>query len=384
MISQTIGYSAALTILGLYNSILGPTLPWLAERTGVALSQVSLLFTARSFGYLLGALWGGRLYDRVKGHPLMVIILVILAALYGLIPAAPLLALLVGVIFIVGASEGVLDVGANTLVVWVHGSKVGPYMNAMHFFFGVGAFVGPLIVAQALAQGGGAAAYWIVAVCALPVAAWLFRLKSPAQAPESPNAPAKSSSLLLLGLIVLFDLFYVGAEAGFGGWIYTYSLTQGVASVTSAAYLNSLYWGAFTLGRLISIPLAFRLRAHQILIADLFFSLASLAVMLLWPHSWIAAIAGTAGLGLALASVFPTMLIWAEKRIHLTGKTTAWFFIGGSAGGMFFPWLIGQFFDSAGPLVAIWIILLAVVASILVFGLLNVYSRSLKRQSSAE
>ena len=47
-----------------------------------------------------------------------------------------------------GVAEGALDVGGNTLLIWVHRHKVGPFMNGLHFFFGAGAFLSPIIIAQ--------------------------------------------------------------------------------------------------------------------------------------------------------------------------------------------------------------------------------------------
>jgi len=66
---RTLGYYAAFIALGLVSASLGPTLPGLANNTGSQLSHISLLFVARSSGYLAGSLLGGRLYDRITGHP---------------------------------------------------------------------------------------------------------------------------------------------------------------------------------------------------------------------------------------------------------------------------------------------------------------------------
>ena len=49
----------------------------------------------------------------------------------------------------------------------------------------------------------------------------------------------------------------------------------------------------------------------------------------------------------------------------VTGRVASWFLIGASLGGMTLPLLIGQLFDSVGPLVtlvAIGVVLLAAVA----------------------
>lgn len=371
-------------MLGLFSSALGPTLPGLADNTGAAISRISLLFTARSFGYLVGSLRGSRLYDRLPGHPILVVMLIIMAASYFVIPVVPLLAILIALMLLVGFSEGTLDVGSNTLLVWVHRRGVEPYMNALHFFFGLGAFAGPLIIGKILGLTGTiTAAYWLLGFCALPVAAWILRLPSPAREEEDQSTPVRVVPGTMVALIVLFFFLYVGAEVAYAGWISSYVLTLGLADPSQAAYLASLFWGSFMAGRLLGIPLAMRFRAYHILIVDLAGSLASLAVLLLWPASPAAVIVCTAGLGLAMASIFPTMINWAEHRMTITGRTAGWFFTGAGAGGMFLPWLVGQFFESVGPSVMVWIVLGDTIACVLSFAILVGYNRSLSRQPSA-
>jgi len=97
------------------------------------LSKVSFLFTARSPGYLLGSLVGGRLYDQVLGHIIMAVIFVVMAVMLTLAPVIPFLWLLTAAL-LVGMGEGAVDVGGNTLLVWVHRHDVGPFMNGLHFF----------------------------------------------------------------------------------------------------------------------------------------------------------------------------------------------------------------------------------------------------------
>jgi len=137
-LGNTIGYFATYIALGMAAAALGPTLPSLAENTQTQLSGISFLFTAHALGYLLGSFQGGRLYDRMPGNPLMVGALLVAAISLILVPLVPALWLLLVVVLILGAAGGVLDVGGNTLLVWEHGRKVGPYMNGLHFFFGVG------------------------------------------------------------------------------------------------------------------------------------------------------------------------------------------------------------------------------------------------------
>jgi FHS family Na+ dependent glucose MFS transporter 1 len=354
---KTAGYYASFISLGLVSASLGPTLLGLAKNTGSPLSGISILFAARSSGYLAGSLIGGRLYDRTPGHPIMSGGLLVMAAMMGAAPFLPQLGILACAILVLGMAEGVLDVGGNTLLVWVHQDKVGPFMNGLHFFFGVGAFLSPLIIAWVMPEDGDIArAYWTLALLQLPAALWLLRLSGPAAPAVSAAASSNRPNGRLVALIVLFFFLYTGAEIACGGWIYSYAVGLRLSSDAAAAYLTSAFWGALTMGRLLAVPLAVRFLPHSVLLADCVGCLTSLAILLFGSHSLWATFLGTCGMGLSMASIFPAALSLAQGRMRITGQVTGWFFVGASAGGMVLPWLIGQFFESVGPRVTIVIL----------------------------
>ncbi len=381
-LNQTLGYFTTFVALGMATAALGPALPYLAENTGSLLSQVSILFTAKAAGYLLGSLLGGRFYDRLPGHRVIFVGLLGMFATIALTPVLPLLWLLGSVLFFLGLSEGAVDVGGNTLLVWVHGREVGPYMNALHLFFGIGTFLAPIILAQSVQRSGGiSAGYWLIALAILPLAVWMLRQPSPA-APTHEAEKEGRSNRLLLGLIIVFFFLYVGAEIGFGGWVYTYALELGLANETSAAYLTSTFWGAFTVGRLLSIPIAARLRPRWILAGDLAGCFVGLGLILLFPELAAMLWAGAVIVGLSMASVFPTMISLAERRMTLTGATTSLFFVGASFGGMFLPWLVGQLFEPVGPQVAMIIFLVDLAVAVAVFAAVMRVGRSLQPKNA--
>lgn len=398
-IPQTIGYYMAFIALGLSTAALGPTLPGLAEHTQTHLSEISFLFIARSLGYLLGSLLGGRLYDRTAGHPVMAAVLILMAGMVTLAPLTSLLGLLTAVLLILGMAEGALDVGGNTLLVWVHSHQVGPFMNGLHFFFGVGSFLSPIIVAQAMLMRGDITwAYWMLAVLMLPIAAWLSHLPSPTFQADSQDDPAGQISQrstspgrimgsdarerLLLVLITFFFFLHVGAEVSFGGWIFTYALALDLSGATIAAYLTSAFWGAFTLGRLLGIPIAAHFRPRFILLSDLVGCLVSVGIILLWSNSFTATWLGTFGMGLSIASIFPTTISLAERRMRITGRITGWFLVGSSAGGMSLPWLIGQLFESIGPRVMMFTIMADLIVAVGVLSLLIRFASETSQQPS--
>lgn len=368
---QTVTYYVAFVALGLVMTSLGPTLSSLAEHTGATLSQIGILFTMRSIGALAGSLAGSRLYDHIPGNPVMGVMLLLMVLALAVIPLVPMLWLLSLVMLALGIAESTFDVGGNTLLVWVHRSKVAPYMNGLHFFFGVGAFLSPVIIAQAILLSGDIIwAYWTLALLVLPVALWLLRAPNPIPQSVADGASFRHADNRLVALTALFFFLYVGAEVGFGGWIAAYADTLNLADKAGAAYLTAGFFGAFTLGRLLSIPIVARFDLRSVLVVDLAGCLLSLAVIALWPTSLEVVWLGTLGVGLSMASVFPGMFSLSEPKMSITGKIAGLFFTGGSLGAMSVPWLIGQLFERIQPQAMMGFLFVIMALALAVFWLL--------------
>ena len=222
---QTNGYFLAFIGIGLIAGVLGPTLPGLAENTLSRLNQISIIFTAQALGWMIGSYLGGRLYDRVPAHPILGGLFLLAALLFAIIPVVSSLVILAIALLIVGIAGGAIDVGGNTLLIWVHRNDVGSRMNALHFFFGVGTLVAPILVVQSInASEGIAWAYWLIALLLIPPSIFLLRTPSPASPFSKSDSEAANIRWLLVILITLMFFLLVGAELAFGGWIFTYSL----------------------------------------------------------------------------------------------------------------------------------------------------------------
>ena len=382
---QTVAYFGVMVSLGLASAALGPTLPSLGAQTGVTIGTVSVLFSARSLGYLCGALLSGRLYDRLPGHPVMAAAALLLSAMLLLVPQVPLFWMLVGIAGGWGLAEGGLDVGANTLLIWVHGSAVAPYMNALHFCFGLGAMLSPMIVARMMvASGAHASAYNVLAVLVVPVVllAFLPGPRAPVASAEHAGMPRPSG---LLPLIMAFFFLHVAAEASFGGWIYTYALRRGLADEAGAAYLTAAFWAALTAGRLLSILLSARLRPRTLLMGGLAGAIASVAVIAVWPADPAALWLGAAGCGLCIGPMFAATVLLAERRMPISGATTAWFFVGTSCGAMTVPYIIGQLFEWRGPQMLLLAMAVVLLLAMLVLAALLAFfpSRPVSRQQAS-
>jgi FHS family Na+ dependent glucose MFS transporter 1 len=380
--SQSMAYYAAFIALGFAGAVLGPTLPGLAGQTRSQVSQISYLFTAHSLGYLVGSFAAGRFYDRahLSGNRIMAGMLAIMAVMMCLIPQIPLLWLLTAAVLVLGSAEGVLDVGGNTLVVWVHGKKVGPFMNALHFAWGVGAFVAPVFVAQAILRSGNIAwAYWGLALLMVPPAIALLRVPSPATPRVADQEVGRKANSRLLLLVVFFFFLFVGAEHSMGGWITSYGIARGLAPA-NAAYLASAFWGSFMIARALSIPMA-RLRPSVMLFGELAACLIGSVSLVLWPASTPVLWLGAMLFGFGMAAVFPTTVTYASSMLRITGRVTSWFFVGASLGGMTVPWIIGQLFKPVGAQAVPLVVSGAILASI---GVLLVLSAEARRIVAAQ
>jgi FHS family Na+ dependent glucose MFS transporter 1 len=368
-------YYAAFMLLGLMLTSIGPALDALQKQTGSTAGSISLLFTATALGYMAGSLTGGRLYGRLEGNRVIAGALVCLAAITFTVPLGESLWLLITVFVLIGTCLGVMDVGGNTLMVWLYRSDVPPYMSALHLSFGVGAFVGPLVLDRvAVITGDAVNTYWLYAGLMIPVAAWVMMMPSP----RSPVAAAGGAGgpspvrrhAVMIGLIALFFFLHIGSQAVFGGWIYSYS-REFIGSETTARMVNSAFWGGLVLGRIIAIPLALRMTPRAMLEINLAGCVAAIGVMILLPAStpilWI----GTIGFGMAVASMIPASINLAARRMPITGQVTALFLVGGSLGSMTLPWLVGQLFEPRGRASLLYVTGAAVVAAVMVYAALR-------------
>lgn len=377
---NTLAYYLAFILLGLTVAAEGPTLLKLAEHTSSELDQINRLFLFSSFGYTVGSYIGGRFYDRVPGHRFMAGVLVFLGITVAIVPIATSRWTLFSIVLILGLFKGALDVGCNTLLLWVHNETVGPFMNGLHAFFGVGAFISPLITAQVLSITGDIYwVYWFFAIVTFPLALWIWSLPSPASRAVPAHHQSSSFPVLPVIIMVLCFVLYVGGEAGYGAWIYTYAFTLKFGTEITAAYLTSAFWGSFTLGRLLGIWVSMQAKPLTILYLDFAGCLMSVGMILLFPGSNVILWIGTILFGISQASIFPTFLTLAEERMHITGTIAGLFLVGAGVGGMILPWLIGQAFVQVGAGAMMALIFIGVVLNLL---MLFVFTKiSVKREA---
>ncbi len=353
----------------------GPTLDGLAGVTGSSLGEIGVLFTANGLGFVVGAILAGRLFSRVPGNLLLAGSVAVMAIGASIVPTLGTLAGVVAVFTVIGFAIGAIDVGANTLIVWLFGDKAPPYLNTLHLCWAVGALVAPLLVARiAAASGDVLISYWWFAGVTAPVAIWLLTIPRPGIPVEASRDAGTGVLLrhrfLVVAMAILFFL-HVGAELAFGGWIFSFAVVQGLVADTSARVLNSLFWGGIVIGRVAAVPLSLRLSPRTMIQIDLIGAAIGIMVLGLipdWPPAlWV----GTVIFGVSLASIFASCINYVSEVMPITSQVTAAFLIGASVGSMVLPWLVGRLFDPLGPEAMVYVVGGAILAALGTFALIR-------------
>lgn len=425
-----VSYCGFFLLYGMSDEILGPTLIELSCLASKALKSMSWLFFSHDLGLLFGTLFGGIIVSSVDKNLAITICLLSNAACITILP---ILHRYVGMILFVlfyGVFLGIPDTLSNVMLVNVFGKEVAPYLQGVHFFYGFGAFLIPLIARPFLrrecsyqvntttyfsspiapinvtydnetglwssklteqrldSSSDVMYAYWVTSLLHVPVIlglSWLYfkrhldhqkgiyrdsftslhnddelPVNSLDIIPFDPDATfweriQKNAKQRLLAVTILCSLLmyiYEGLMAMFGGYAYSFAV-KGVAGMTSdqGAYLTSMYWGFFALGRFLCIILAFLITPKSMLMANVVGCLIS-AIVLVSGHAKIETVfVGTCMLGFCLSSTAPTIISMAEQYVDLTAHTTSTLVISSALGELTLPIIVGQAFERFGPTV---------------------------------
>ncbi|XP_048741874.2 major facilitator superfamily domain-containing protein 4A-like isoform X1 [Ostrea edulis] len=134
---------------GMGVAILGPTLFDLGCQTSASLRELNWVFFVQLLMTLVGSLSAGCLAQRfIPVHVLMLIGMTGLPFTMLLVPACTEFAELLLNLMLMGWCMGCIDCVANLRMIIRFGTNVSPFLQAMHFCYGLGAFISPMIAAM--------------------------------------------------------------------------------------------------------------------------------------------------------------------------------------------------------------------------------------------
>ncbi len=246
--------------LGLPDALLGSAWPAMFDYLKVPVDYAGIISMIVASGTVISSLFSGNLiqkYGEAKVTTVSVILTAI--ALMGFSYSHHFLFLCLLAIPL-GLGAGSVDAALNNYVALHYKAK---HMNWLHSFWGVGAAIGPIIMAGYLAKGGvWSQGYhtiaWIqiglVAILILSLPLWDRQ-----QVVDDTDEKSASKNLLALlrtipGLKQALLLFfcYCTVEATFGLWGASFLVLEKGFEADQAARLVSLYYVGITAGRMFS------------------------------------------------------------------------------------------------------------------------------------
>jgi len=149
---------------------------------------------------------------------------------------------------------------------------------------------------------------------------------------------------LLIGLMAVFYLLYVGLEVTYGQLVVTFAVHGDLRLAQSTGLMiGVVFWGSFAAMRFASIFFSSGFGPMTMLVLNFVFcTMATVLLSAMASRMETALWVGTALLGIGLASIFPTGILWIERYIHVSNKVAAAFVMGASVGQMVCPVVVYQ------------------------------------------
>ncbi len=308
----------AFVSVGALQSVFGPSFGALQARYGVSVAQVGGVVSAYFAGAFLGVVGAGVMLLRLGYRRSLVTAAALIAVGAGTIGLAATWLLALAAAFVAGLGFGQATVAVNLMVARAYGASAAAPLNVLNGTYGLGAVLGPALVALTTSRLGAtpqasALVFGAVALVALAFLVGALRLRwLPAPRRPAPGRSSKVSLAVLLFMVMFF--MYVATEIATPAWIPTYLGPR--LGEANAALVVSAFWAALTLGRFVVAPFAGRLRPQ-----DLVLGATSVALVgLLLAHLPGLAVAGYVLAGFGLAPVFPTTIAWLQWRFGERGE----------------------------------------------------------------
>ncbi|AYV67664.1 MULTISPECIES: MFS transporter [Niallia] len=311
--------------LGLPDSLLGVSWSLMQVEFKAPLETAGVLFMTIAGGTIISSFISGTVLKKFgTGMVTFVSCFMTAGALLGFHFAPSIVWLFIFAIPL-GLGAGAVDTGLNN---YVASHYKAHHMSWLHCFWGVGATLGPIIVAQFISRDNSwrSGYFAIASIQFILVVILLFTLplwkkieKVPKQVHE--NKIEESTSTLdeaylenqkpwqIRGvkLALLAFLFYCGAEAAVGLWGSSFLVNVKNLSIDVAAKWVSVFYAGITIGRFITGFITLKMSNQRLIRWGQIIALVG-AILLFLPFPVLFSLAGFIMIGLGLAPIFPCML----------------------------------------------------------------------------
>jgi fucose permease len=316
--------------LGLPDALLGSVWPVMRMELGASLDTAGIVFFILSGGTIFSSLLSGWVTGRFgTGKVTAVSVLLTALALLGA-SATHSVGWLIAMAIPLGLGAGSVDAALNNYVALHYEPR---HMSWLHCFWGVGAFIGPLIIGLFLRHGNawrgaylclGAAQFVIACVLFLSLPLWK-KYDKPINKNEQNEAQKTGAEdtttsgprnvLRIPGVIAALITFflYCATEYTVGLWGASFLIELRGFQEPAAASAIAMYYGGITIGRFFSGFLTMRFTGTQLIRAGLCVIVVG-AALLLAPLPGAVSLGALLLIGLGCSPIYPSMIHLTPER----------------------------------------------------------------------
>jgi fucose permease len=342
-------------MIGVAATVMGPAFPFILKEFAIPLGLLGFLASAWNVGYLLTPV-GGMISDRYGEPVVLAAGFAAIGAAVGLASRAPNYLALLGAFLVAGMGSAFGEVSMNSLVTKAYPNRSGFALNALHFFFSIGAFIGPALAGMLIiTYGGWRLPYLIACLAFAPLAAAavvLFRRTKLERGADISGAErvqthdGKIAEALIHGrALLLAGFFYFGAELGANAWLPTFLVLERGFPLELASLSIGLFWASMAAGRLGLGSLTDKVGYRKLIVTCASLSALSILMATLIADSYLIIVLWCLS-GFAFGPIMPTIFAWAVALFpSKRGVATGAIYSIGFLGAVFSPWFLGTIGD---------------------------------------
>lgn len=140
-------YLASFIVEGLNISSFGPLIPIKAKLSNQPETNYSIVFTLMGLGFIIGCALVNYLEKRLGAHKAIGIAFFIISVMCYLVGSQTNVFWIAIYSFIIGINDNILTVLGQVQIMAIHtGTALNSWIQALHFGFGVGAALSPIII----------------------------------------------------------------------------------------------------------------------------------------------------------------------------------------------------------------------------------------------
>jgi len=315
---------------------------------GMPLESVSILSIIFAVFYVLISSQNGRISKYISTDKMNLLGLAFLMAAYAVFAFAPSFAALAMMTVFVGTGAGLIDTGLNDYMSRHFSSR---HMNWMHCFWGMGAAISPIIMAQMMILHGWRMGYAAIAgiqgfaaiLVIVSIVKGIWKREVQEEQTQEEKVHCKKCRYLSSGrygfLQMLTFFLYVGIEGSLGLWISSIMIESRGLPMETVAIFPTAYFASIMAGRFGFGFVAAKLNNMIIIRIGLLMAVAGI-VILVFTNSPI----GITLAGLGLAPIFPCLMHESSRRFEpdMLSKLVGYQIAAAGAGGAIFALTMGM------------------------------------------